>query len=350
MSFGNFWEGLVNFAGGDNGFDLDDVLRLTTGAANAYQAYQGTDDQVERPYMMPGQEAGYGQAIADSLAKYQLGPNQYYPGQTVADLDPNVIAGQNNQLSSVDRLQGMADTAGQGALTLAQGGTGYVDGFNLPDQVGFGIPQQYQDAIMNPIMNRLNNQIIPNIHTAATSQGAFGGSRMQQQKADAATQATEAATNAMIQGNLQARQQSIGQRAGDISAQLQGRGQDITQNRMINDTMRAGVDSLGRAMGYQLMPGDVQQDVGQARTAYDQQLINADMNRFDWNRNEGEEYLDRLIARLGLDGAGRTGSVTPGQDGTWIDALGGFISGSNAYSDLFGTGTAPLSGTEPQNR
>lgn len=330
-------------------WDAEDWLRFATGAANAYDAYQGTDDKTTKPYFLPGQESGYGTAIGAALSDFAQGPDQYYPGQTVADLDPNVIAGQNDQLASLDRAQQLADAGGSAALSLAQGGAGLVGGFDLPDQVGFGIPQEYQDAIMNPIMRNLENRIMPALHTQATQQGAFGGSRMAQQKADAAQAATEAATDAMIRGNLDARQQTIGQRAGDISAVLGGRAQDITQYNNMNNAMRAGVSATGEGIRQQLLPGEIQTQIGSDRTAYEQSLIDADVQRFGWNRDEGNNYINRLFQRLGGTPE-MSGSTVQGQNGSIYDAIIGFGQGNNIFNQTMGsapTGTQqPPAGTQ----
>ena len=304
------------------------------GFMGAWQAMQGTDDQVTRPYFYPGQEEGLTAAADLARQATEQGPDQYYGGQTVADLDRNLIGGQNNWLSRTDQLNQMARKGGQAAANLSQGGAGRVGGFGLQDQIGFGLPEQYQNAIMNPIMDNLNEQVIPGIHTAATGQGAFGGSRMQQQKSDAATQATKAATDAMIRGNLDARQQSIGQRAGDISAQLQGRGQDITQNQIQNQAMQQGMGGMSDAMRNMLMSGQIQQEVGRDRTQHNQALINADKDRFDWNRNERQNYIDRLFGRM--QGMKPGGAVVEGRDGDWMDALAGFSRGSSIWNAMGG--------------
>lgn len=338
--FNDFLDSIGTFIGGSDGVQLNDILGTISGLAGGYEAIKGTEDQVTKPFLWAGQEDAMGNYIQTVQDKYDMGPNEYYPGQTVADWDPNQLAGQNDWLASTDRMQNMADTSGSAAMTLAGGGVGQVGGFNLQDQIGFGIPEEYQNAIMNPVMDQLNNQIIPGLHTAATAQGAFGGSRMQQQKADAAEQATEAATNAMIRGNLDARGQSIGQRAGDISAQLTGRQQDIYQNQMMNDAMRAGISSIGTAMGQQLIPGQVMQDVGNLRQMYDQSLIDADKARFDWNRAESENHLNRLGQRL--QGQPTGGEIIEGQDGGWMDALSGFMTGTNIFDEIFGQNTSGI--------
>jgi hypothetical protein len=313
--------------------DYNDVIG---GIIGGISGWNGGQDQTTKPYMVQGQEAALKEGIQGARDQYAGGPLPYYPDQTVADLNPNLRQGWNDQLGSTDRLQQLADQGGSSALTLAKGGD-KVGGFTLQDQIGFGIPEQYQNAIMDPIMRNLNERIIPGIHTAAQSQGAFGGSRMQQQKSDAATQATKEATDAMIMGNLNARGQSIGQRAGDISAQLSGRGQDISQNAQQASNMYNGINSLNTAMGQQLMPGQTMANVGLAQMQDDQTRLDSDINRFNWNRDEYTNNVDRLLNRMSGNVAPTGGSTVQGTGGGVWDALTGFMSGSNIYNNAMKT-------------
>lgn len=320
---------------------LDDLLSgnyndVIGGIIGGISGYQGGQDQTTKPYMAPGQLEGIKEGIQGARDQYAGGPLPYYPDQTVAGLNPNLSSGWNDQLASTDRLQQMADQGGSSALTLAKGGD-KVGGFTLQDQIGFGIPEQYQNAIMDPVMRNLNERIIPGIHTAAQSQGAFGGSRMQQQKADAATQATKEATDSMIMGNLQARGQSIGQRAGDISAQLSGRGQDISQNAQQASNMYNGINSLNTAMGQQLMPGQTMANVGLAQMTDDQTRLDSDINRFNWNRDEYTNNVDRLLNRMSGNLVPEGGKTVQGTGGGALDALTGFMSGSNIFNNAFKT-------------
>jgi len=307
---------------------------LISGTAGAVDAYQGADDVVNKPWLVPGAQEGLEQGVDAAKQQFAAGPNQYYPNSTVAGLDPTLAAGWEEKLSNTDRLQQMANRTGQSAMNLVGGGD-KVGGFTLQDQVGFGIPEQYQNAIMSPIMKQLNEQIIPGIHTAATAQGAFGGSRMQQQKADAATQATDMATQAMIRGNLDARGQSIGQRAGDISAQLSGRAQDIGQNQNIFNNKLAGIGAVGTAMNQSQIPGQVMTDVGGARQDYNQALLTDDVNRFNWNRDENTNYVDRLLNRM--SGNLPKGTITEAPSTNWMDAVTGFGAGTNLWNNVFKT-------------
>lgn len=292
----------------------------------------GDQTTYQRPYFYPGQEENLALAGAAAKSQFESGPQSYYPGATVAQMDPTRYEGQNMLLGARDQMYQGADAANLAGLQLAQGGAGRIGGFTLPDQIGFGIPQEYQNAIMDPIMNNLQERIIPGIHTAATQQGAFGGSRMQQQKADATAQATRDATNAMIQGNLQARNQSIGQRAGDIKAQLSGRSQDIQQNQLENAAMYNAAQALSTGSNLLARPGDLYSRVGQDREDYAQSLIDADRARFDWTRNEDNRYIDQLFDRMygGQFGVGQR--TTLGQQATTGDKVFGALSGLNLWN------------------
>ena len=308
----------------------DNAGGIIGGLVGGADAAGGTDAQT--PYMQPGQEALYANANNAALQQYNQGPQSYYPGQTVAGQNSALTAGENMMLASGGINQQLANAGGTAAMELAAGGAGPVGGFQLPDQVGFGLPEEYQNAIMNPIMRDLEERTMPALHTQATQQGAFGGSRMQQQKADASAQATERATEALIRGNLDARGQSIGQRAGDISAQLTGRGQDITQNQLHNTALANSTNAITAGQAQQLVPGQTAGQVGLARTAYDQSLIDADKNRFDWNRQEGNNNIDRLFARANtlpapIPGAG-------GSDAGWMDIAKGALTGMNIGNSM----------------
>lgn len=320
---------------GDN---ADTIGQIASGIGGWFAGGQDGQEQTTttKPYFYPGQEENMALASAAARSQFEAGPQSYYPGSTVAEVDPTRVEGQNMLLGLRDQMYQGADAVNQAGLQLAQGGAGRIGGFQLPDQIGFGLDPQYQQAIMDPIMNNLEERIIPGLHTAATAQGAFGGSRLQQQKADAAAQATRDATNAMIQGNLQARQQSIGQRNSDISSQLQGRSQDIQQNQLENSAMYNAGQALNMGQTMLARPGDIYNRVGQDRENYAQSLIDADQERFDWTRNEDNAYIDRLFQRMaGNQFAGST-ATTQGEQATGADKFYGALGGLNLWNQAMG--------------
>lgn len=307
---------------------------------------QGSEDQVTTttPFMFQGQEEGIVNFLDQSKQQYQAGPQQFYPGGLVAPLDQNVIDSQNAALGTLPGQNQLADLTALGAGDLLGGGAGRIEGFDLPGQVGYGIDPGLENAVMNPIMDRLTNDVLPSLDLQATSQGAFGGTRQAQQKASAASDAVESAADAVARANLEARGQNIGQRGTDIQAMLQGRTQDINQNQIYNNAVRSGVSSLPTAMDALLVPSQVQGQVGQARTAYEQALIDADKSRFDFNQQASIDAIDRLGQRMNLAPSGNI-ITNQGQDGNWMNILGGALSGVGLVNSF--QNTTPNVALEP---
>lgn len=313
----------------------DYIAPILGGVAGALIGGQDQPDTVSRPFMYPGQEQLGGQFMASAAAEYGLGPQQYYPGQQVASLDPNTVAGQNALLGSTNNMQQLADLSSFGAADLVNGGAGRIGPLQLPDQAGWGIPTGLQDAVTNPIMQRLQEQVLPGIQQSATGQGAFGGTRMMQMQNNAIRDASGQMADSLARANLSARGQDIQQRGQDINAALQGRGQDINQNNIYNQAVGQGLRLIPQSMNNLLAPGNTMMDVGQQRTAYEQALINADMDRFNFNQTAPLDALTRLGERISMRPP--PGGVTlQGQDATWLDYLGGAATGVGIINSIFG--------------
>lgn len=291
----------------------------------------------QTPFFLDGQEQGMVDFIDLALQEYDGGPRDFFSGDTVATLDPNVIAGQNAILGNVPLMQQLGDVGALAAGELAGGGAGFIEGFDLPDQVGFGIDPALEAATLNPVMRELENRILPGIQQNATAQGAFGGTRQANQVASAINTAAERGTDALGRLNLTARGQTIGQRAGDINAQLAGRSQDIQQNQIYNQALRSGVDGVNAAMGAQVIPGQTQLDIGTQRTGYEQELINADRERFEFNRDEPMNALTLLGERLNF-ASPSGGTTTVNDPASFSDILGGVLAGSQIPGQIFGGG------------
>lgn len=284
------------------------------------------DGQDIAPYFYPGQEELGGFVMNEAMDEYNRGPQQFFPGSQVAALDQNVIDGQNAALGVTGQQQQMADLSAFGAANLIDGGAGRVEGIDLPNQVGFGINPELESAVTNPIMRQLTERTLPSINLNATSQGAFGGTRHQQMMNNAASDATERMADSVARANLQARGQDISQRSTDINAMLQGRSQDINQNNLYNSAVRSGLGAVPSVIRNSLVPAQTQMDIGNQRTGYEQQLINADMNRFNFEQQAPYDQLTRLASRLQL--APPPGGVQ-GQQADLSSILGGALWGLN---------------------
>lgn len=304
-------------------------------AIGGWMGGQGTPDQVtsQTPYMFQGQEEGITNFLNASKEQYQAGPQQYYPGQMVAGLDPNTIAGQNAALGTVGQQNQLGGAAAQGAMNLAGGGN-RVGGFQLEDQIGFGLDPGLEAAVMNPIQRQLADRLKMG-NLSATSQGAFGGSRAEQIQGQSRADAQGQTADALARANLSARGQSIGQRAGDISAQLSGRSQDIQQNQLSNMATQAGLSAIPGAQQALLSGANVQQGIGGDRAAYEQALMNADKAKFDFEQQAPITSLNLLGDRMSMNMGGQTTNVQ-GQSGTLANILGGAYTGANIGAGFFG--------------
>lgn len=318
-------------------FGLDDILQLGAGLAGAWAGSQDQTVTTENlPYLYPGQEQGIADVIDLARQEYLAGPRQYFPARTVAELDPNTVAGQNLALGSTGIQQQLANLGTFSAGELASGGAGRVEGFQLPDQIGYGIDQGLQNAVMNPVMRELENRILPGIELQATSQGAFGGTRQAMMQGQAAANATEQAAEALARANMDARAQNIQQRETDIRSMLEGRSQDINQNQLYNQALQSATRAVPAMMGAQLVPSQTMIDVGKQRQAYEQSLINADMNRWDFEQMAPQDALTLLGQRMTMNfPSGSTGTtINPANAAT---ILGGALTGTQLLNQFLGS-------------
>jgi hypothetical protein len=133
-----------------------------------------------RPF--PAQEKALTELFGMSQAAFDAGPQQFYPGQTVADQGFNTVAGQQLGL----------DAAG------IQGGLGMQAAQNL-------------SAAFDP--NSAQSQAV--ISSQAIQQGAFGGDRQRIQEQSAAEATSGAATQAILRN-----QQNAIQNLGSVQSGL----------------------------------------------------------------------------------------------------------------------------------
>lgn len=325
LTFDDIWNKVSPFITAEN------VGALVGGALGSLDS---DTTETQAPYLYPGQLEGIANVIDLASQEYDLGPQQYFPGQTVAALDPNVIGGQNMALGQMDILRQLADTGTFAAAELASGGAGRIEGFDLPDQVGYGIDPGLEAAVMSPIMRELQNRVLPGIEMQATQQGAFGGTRQQMMMGQAAAEATGRASEAVARANLEARNQNIQQRSTDIDSMLSGRQQDIQQNQLYNSAMQSGMGGIAGMMGAQMIPAETMLDIGRQRTAYEQELLNADIDRFNFNQQAPINALSLLGQRMSMQFPG--GSInTVNRPANISTILGGALTGSQLAGSIF---------------
>ena len=71
-----------------------------------------TTQQTVRPF--PAQERALKRVFEQSLGAFKAGPQEYFPGQTVADQSQNTLLGQQAALGAISPLQAIGGQAKQG--------------------------------------------------------------------------------------------------------------------------------------------------------------------------------------------------------------------------------------------
>lgn len=231
---------------------------------------------------------------------FRTGGPRYYGGNTVAGTDPNTTAGRE---AAVNYAGGAGLNFGQ---NLLRGESTFLDPnniFNPSNMPGYARARQ---GVMTDATNNLTRNILPQIRAGSVADGVYGGSR-----------------------------QGIAE--GLASAET-ARGVGDTLARMDMDAYNSGLNMYNQAAnrapqsyGLGLAPANTLQQVGQANQQDEQQRINADMLR--WNFDQlapllNLQNLQALTGTAGTYGGTTTGTQTQSMSGGSgpMQALGGLLS------------------------
>lgn len=224
--------------------------------------------QTTKPF--PAQEQALTRLFGMSEAAFDAGPEQYFPGQTVADQSPNTLMSQQLGLGAA-APQAALGQAGAGALMAA------LDPSSAQSQ-----------AIINPMIGNLQSNILPSIGSRAIQQGAFGGDRQRIQEQQAAEGVAGSATEAILRNQM------------------------------------AALSGLPTAQSSLLAPAATVGQVGAQQQTYDQALIDAERQRFAFEQQAPQTALDRLASRISGVNLGQiTTQSTQGGGGSSLPALAG---------------------------
>ena len=235
---------------------------------------------------------------------YNQGPQSFFPGQTFADLDPNQLAGLQQQLQfSGGLLPQQLNQVNQSFGNALNAGNLYND----PSvQAGLG-------TIENRANRNFQENILPNLRQQATGTGNQFSSKAEQSERLAGRDLQQAISDS--QGSFLANQ--LGS-ARALQGGAIGQSPNITQ--------------LG------LLPGSNQFDVGSVFQNQAQQGINDQFNAFNFNQQAPSNQLNQYLAQIqGLAGAGGGASqqTTPGGGTDLLSGiLGGGLLGNQAYNAI----------------
>ena len=202
----------------------------------------GDTEQTTRPF--PAQERALTRLFKRAEGLYQEGPDQFFPGQSLAGVTPDTLAAQAMARGAIGGQKEIAD-ANQSALA------GMLDPNSAAGR-----------AATQPFIDRLQKEILPGIGSNAIRQGAFGGSRQRIQEQEAGAKTADAATQAILRNQANAMRLT-----------------PSVQQGMLTPSMT--LDALGRST-----QGREQMEIQDA------------MRRFQFGQQARQTALDRLASRI----------------------------------------------------
>lgn len=265
---------------------------------------QKTQEQVvknEAPaYLQPylTQVAGDAQRLYQTR---QTNPLQYYPNNTVAPMSAE----------TEQALQAQAQLAGQGGASRAAAG-------NLQSTLSgdFLNANPYIDNVVNSSLRSLGEQYTNVVNPALQSTFASSGRYGSGAQASAFGQAADA----------------FAKTAGDTASNIYYQNYNNERGRQMQAAgLAPSIDAARYTDAAQLA------QVGTARENYAQNLINEEVNRYNFNQNQQGMNIDEFIARLsgvrGSDGV-KTGITQTPRSNPLLGALGGATSVAGGYGAL----------------
>ena len=256
-------------------------------------------------------------ASKDARQLYNQGAQEYFPGQTFANFDPNQTAGLQSQLDFAQ--QGLPNQLGQ--INQSYGNALNAGSIFSDPSVMAGL-----GTIEDRANRNFSENVLPQLRQQATGTGNQFSSKAEQ---------SERLAGRDLQGMISDAQGSF---LGGQLASARG----LQGNALGN---APNISQLG------LLPGQTQFGVGQAFQGQNQLGISEDVNRFNFNQQAEGQNLNDYIARLtGISGAGGASSQTtnPGTSSNMLgSALGGAILGGGLYNQFSGGGAVQPNFTQP---
>ena len=254
--------------------------------------------------VQPFLKSGY----QDAQALYKQGAPGYYPGQTIAPMSSYT---KNALDATAQRATYGSDVtrAGQDQLKSTLNGDYLNSNHYLQGAI---------DAAVRPITNAFNSEVMPGIDSNFSAAGRYGSGLQGAAYDDA---------------NAQLAQQ-IGNVSSQMAYQNYGDERQKQMQAMLFAPQMAAQDYIDLGM------------LGQAGQGYDQfnqNVINANIDKYNYNQNADWNFLNDYIGLLNGATGGSSTTTAPKQGstagGAITGALGGAMAGAQIGSIIPGIGT-----------
>lgn len=246
-------------------------------------------------------------------AKIPGGP-EFFPGDTVADLNPD-------ELAAMGAARGAASSISGNQLPAVRDASQF--GLNLVRDIpNHPVVQAATEAAITPVQQRLQRQVLPGIDSGAIEAGQVGSSRHGVAQGNAINDFSRAALDA----------------TAGIQNQALGRGMQLFSNTL---AQQPNIAALERA------PGQILDAVGQRNRAIEQANINEEIARHNFNDpfnkevNRIAQIRDLLIGNFGGTTTAPSNTTSP-LAGAAGGALTGFGATGNPMGAVIGGGLGLL--------
>lgn len=239
--------------------------------------------------------------LNESKSLYQGGGPEFFPGNTVANFTDATNTAHNYLSDTAGKTAQMWDNS---VAPAVQTGLNSYDVANNPTVAAMS------KAATQPIIQQLNEQVLPNIRTGAVASGTLGGSRQGLAEAQGMERAARAAmdTSAGIYGNAY------------------GQGLNTLSNTL-------GQMPQIQSMAYQ--PGNVLQAVGEEQRTLDQAKINEDIARWTYNQQLPYQKLTEFGNMVSKPFGGQATSEVTATGGETSQTIGGVLAGLGSLLQLW---------------
>ncbi|MHB0978401.1 MAG: hypothetical protein ACYC1K_03330 [Minisyncoccota bacterium] len=263
------------------------------GGAPATQTTQPWD--VQQPYL--------NEIFDEARANYYSSNPQYYPWETLAPQSADTLTGQSNfsNYAAGDAAElGRADT--RAVTDILQGK--YLTAESNPYLSSF------TNAALRPLTQQFTESVLPNIRSDAMTTGGFGGSR-----------------------------QGI---AEGLASDRFGRAIGETTSNIYNNAYNQGMQQFSRAIDQApgaiaagSLPAMMQMQSGELVDQRNQALINADIERWNFEQQLPENKLRDYLAMIqGNYGGTTTATSEVGGGNAGVGAVGGALAGAKLGSSV----------------
>lgn len=331
----------------------------------------GSDENGQLSNYVPKDMPGL---FSTAMDLYNQGPAQYYDGNTYAgltDVQKNAIGGAADYLTSSQANAGgdaaikagnsMMDNAYKLPSAPADTRSQFLGGDYsgalskaLSGEVDMSAYNPMADAITSRVNRNFNESILPSIRNSSIANGTLGGSRQGIAEGLAASRMNEdlAGSLSNLYGNAYTQAQgarnaiapamanlALNQQGQDRTYGLASANYGLQANQQQNNALGQGVGLLTQGASQPMSNYQSLIGLGGLLQQEDQNQINADKARWDYNQNKDWQNLNNISGLLTGNatlGASNTGSQGMFYNPTmqWLGAAGGLMNAAGGASGI----------------